>query len=58
MSLDEMTEIMKLFSKIETSKLNIEEQLYYMQTVYEFAEKLKPLVTKYAMREQTKSTFL
>lgn len=58
MNTAEIIEILKLSSEIEISGLNFMDQLYYLQTMYEFAEKIKPIVAKYAMREHKKSTFL
>lgn len=58
MKVEEVSEILQLLGEIDIGKLDFTEQLYYMQTMHELAEKLKPIVTKYAMREQTKSTFL
>ena len=58
MNTEEIIEILKFSNEIDVSKLSFMEQLYYMQTMCKFAEKLKPLAVKYAMKEHTKSTFL
>ena len=46
MNTEEIIEILKFSNEIDVSKLSFMEQLYYMQTMCEFAEKLKPLVAK------------
>lgn len=58
MSMEEVNEILKLLAEIDLEKLNFDEQLYYMKTVYEFSKNMKPIVMKYAMQERTKHTFL
>lgn len=58
MNTEETIEILKLSSEIEVSEIDFMDQLYYLQTMYEFAEKIKPIVAKYAMRKHKKSTFL
>ena len=58
MKAEEVTEIFNFIAKIDTNKLDFMEQLYLMSAMYEFAEKMKPIAMKYAMREHTKSTFL
>ena len=58
MGMEEVAEIFNFVAELDTSKLDFTEQLYLMTAMHEFAEKMKPIAMKYAMREHTKSTFL
>lgn len=58
MDIESVTEIIKQFFEMGLTKLNMGEQLLYMGATYRFAEEVKPLVTKYAVKEPVKSTFL
>lgn len=48
MYMDEVEDIMQALSKLNISKMEIQDQLLYLLAGLKYAEILKPLVTKYA----------
>ena len=60
MSLSEMNELIKIFTNLDISLLTVQEQCTLMSATEEMLEKVKPILVKYAMENnsQSNSTFL
>lgn len=58
MTAKETQEVMDAISKLDITQMDWKDQLLYMAAMSEAAERIKPLVVKYANRLPEKSTFL
>lgn len=58
MKLQEVNDIIQAFPKFDISEMEMEDQIYVMMATTQFAEKLKPIVVKYADKLPKSNTFL
>lgn len=58
MTVRETQEVMEAIGKIDIAAMDWQDQLIYMAAMSEMAERVKPLVVKYANRLPESSTFL
>lgn len=58
MTMNEAQEVMEAFSKIDVASMDWKDRLVHMAAISEMAERLKPLVVKYANQLPGNSTFL
>lgn len=58
MRIDELPEVFNALSKLDFSQMDITDQMAYILAANQFAERIKPLIVKYADNLPEKTTFL
>lgn len=58
MRIEEILEVMNALSKLDFASMDITDQMAYILEANQFAEKMKPIVTKYSDKLPEKTTFL
>lgn len=58
MRIEGINEVMSALSKLDFAQMDITDQMAYILAANQFAEKMKPIVVKYADKLPDKTTFL
>lgn len=58
MRIDEINEVIQALPGLDFAQMDITDQMAYILAANQFAERMKPLITKYADKLPEKTTFL